>query len=580
MAKIQKKALHVTGVILLVVAVVIVAFNIIIAKVIEGRVNNFLIHEHLTNYRIEYKSIGFNILDRSVRLAGLKFLPDSGFLRNLDKSGFNAMAPSITVDKLIVSGIDLRAIIKGRNLIIRKITIKNPVIKLFKFNGKLLSANEKKRKRFSVEDSVRLVGIRGISVRKIIFKKSQLKIYNYKKGKYTLASKDITMVIRGLSFEKSGHGNDYFYPSLREASLVAKDNFLELGNHLYKITFKKLSINLKGESLIFKEFHYKPIYSENAFSKHIKFQKERFDMEAGEIAFSGADFSRFFLENEIQIRKLSISDATIDLFRDKRVPFNHNQRPLLPNQMLKKTKGKFIIDTVQINNTRFEYDEKTDLRTLPVKVWFTGLSGYITNVTNYPYLWQKNKLEVKLKAWLMQQAPLEVRFVFPLAAKNDTFYYRGVVYGPIPFSVFNPAIYPATGLKFIGGVLDKINFRGSANPVYASGTMTMLYRNLDLQAVKKKDHHAANKLLSWGINSFLRKNNPRKGPGKKAKTVSMFVQRNVEKGFGNFFWKTLFSGLKATMLPSVNTVNRKNMQSVAQMKNLKKSKSGITKTRK
>ncbi len=104
--------------------------------------------------------------------------------------------------------------------------------------------------------------------------------------------------------------------------------------------------------------------------------------------------------------------------------------------------------------------------------------------------------------------------------------------------------------------------------MYSSGTMTMLYHDLDMQAMKKKDGEATNKFLSWSVNSLLRKNNPRKGKDKQAKAASMFFQRDIEKGFGNFFWKTLFSGMKATMLPSVNTINRKNMQSVSQPNNV------------
>ncbi len=171
-------------------------------------------------------------------------------------------------------------------------------------------------------------------------------------------------------------------------------------------------------------------------------------------------------------------------------------------------------------------------------------------------------MKATFKGRVMNKASLGVQFIFPLAVKSDTFYFSGDVYGPVPFSVFNPAIYPAAGLKFNDGILDTLTFSGSANPIYSSGTMLMLYHNLGLQAMKKKEVQTANKFLSWGVNSLIRKNNPRIGEGKEAKAVSMFFLRNVEKGFGNFFWKTLFSGMKATILPSVNTINRKNMQSV------------------
>lgn len=564
MAKINKKTLCISGIILLIVVAFIIAFNSIVTHIIEKEINDLLVNEQLKHYHVKYTRISFNLMNQSVSLMGFKALPESAFLDSLDKSDFNTIIPEVSVGRLTVSGIDLLAVISDHNLVIRKITVKKPIIKLYKFNGKLFPANAEKKKNFSLGDSIMLVGIKGVSAGTITFMKSRFEIYNYKEKKYTLASKDITITMHGLILKPSGHGNTYFYPALHDASLVANDNVLELGNNLYEIAFRQLAADLKGQSLIFKGFHFRPLYSKEAFSRHIKFQKERFDMKAEEITFTGADFYRLLTENEIRIRKIDISNAAIDLYRDKRVPFNHSQRPLLPNQSLKRIKGKLIIDTVQINKVRFDYGELTDLRSQPLAIYFTGLSGIITHISNFPSLWRKNNMKMILKGWLMKKASLKVQFVFPLAAKSDTFYFSGAVDGPVPFSVFNPAIYPAAGLKFCGGVLEKLTFRGSANPKYSSGTMTMLYHDLDVQAMRKKDAQAANKFLSWSVNALVRKNNPRKGEGEEAKAASIFFQRDVERGFGNFFWKTLFSGLKATMLPSVNTINRKNLQSVSQ----------------
>ncbi len=563
MAKTIKKTLRISGIILLLIAVFIFAFNSIVAKIIEKKIDSFLVNEQLKHYHIKYTSVGFNLLNRSVSLTGFRYFPDSVFLNSLDKSDISSIAPEITVGRLTVSGIDLQAVLYDHTLVIKKIAVKKPVIKLYKFNGKLLPANEEQKKRLSFEDSIHLAGIKSISIGTIAFNKSKFEIYNYKQKKNVLTSKDIAITIRGLILKPSGHGNAYFYPALNDASLVAKDNVLELGNHLYEIAFQQLAVNLKGQSLVFKGFHYRPLYSRDAFSEHIKFQKERFDMQAGEIAFTGVNFYRFLTENQIRIRKISVSDASINLYRDKRVPFNHSQRPLLPNQSLKRMNEKLKIDTVLIKNTRFDYGEMTNLRSQPLVIYFTHLSGTIIHISNFPYLWKKNSMKATFKGRLMKKTPMNVQFVFPLAVKSDTFYFSGAVYGPVPFSVFNPAIYPAAGLKFNGGILDKLTFSGSANPIYSSGTMLMLYHNLDLQAMKKKEVQTTNKFLSWGVNSVVRKNNPHKGEGKKAKAASMFFRRDIEKGFGNFFWKTLFSGMKATMLPSVNTINRKNIQSVS-----------------
>jgi hypothetical protein len=568
MAKIKRRKLKITGIILLVVVAIVFSFNTIVAKLIERKLNDFLLKENLKHYHIQYKRAGFNILNRSVSLTGLSYLPDSAYLDSLSNADIATMVPSFTVRRISVSGIDYKSLIDSGMLRIKKITIKKPVIKLYQFTGKSVSPPAGKKKP-AVHDSIRMVKLSGLFIYTISLRKCSFEIYNYKLKKNTLSSNNITVQLDGLQLKPGKHHNSYFYPVLQDATLSAKNNKINPGNQLYEIDFKKLFVNLKDDSLMFDDFHYRPLYSKTAFSRHIRFQKERFDLQAKKITFSGADFYLFLTRGELFIKKIGIFDAAIDLYRDKKVPFNHRQRPLLPHQTIKRQKGKFDIDTVVLHHIRFAYSEKTAKRQAPLHIFFTGLSGQMTHISNLPYLWRQSPMQVTLQGKFMDRAPLKIRFVFPLAAQSDTFYFNGSINGPVPFTIFDPAIYPAAGLKFTGGILNKITFKGGANPRYASGTMQMLYKNMNFQALKK-DEQTVNKFVSWGINSFVRKNNLQKGKGKSAKQAVMFFQRDVEKGFGNFFWKTLYSGMKATMLPSINTINRKNLQSVIGKSDTKK----------
>ena len=428
MAKIKKRTLRILGIVLLILVVLILIFNSITATILEKKIDRFLVKEHLKNYHIEYSRAGFNILNRSVNLTGFKLLPDSAFLDSLNKTGYNYIVPEIEVKRVVVAGIDFIAALKDNDWIIRKITIKKPLTKLYKLNGKQLPSERgriKKHENITVGDSVKVPGITGLSIGTVTFKKSKLEIYNYKEKKYVLTNKDIEVTIHGLKLKKSWHNNNYFYPSLQDASLEVKDNILKLNSNLYEIAFQQLKANLKDQTLIFEGFHFRPLYSKTDFSKHIKFQQERFDMKADEIAFTGADFYRFLTENEIRIKKIVILNPAINLYRDKRVPFDHSRRPLLPIQVLKKMKSKIRIDTIRIKNARFDYGEKTNLTSQTLTVNFSRLSGTITHITNFSYLWRKNNnMKVSLRGSLMKEAPLDVQIIFPLAARSDTFFFK------------------------------------------------------------------------------------------------------------------------------------------------------------
>ncbi len=565
----KKKIWIITGSVLSLIIVLIISFNSIVAGIIKNKIDDFLHLEKLKNYHITYSRVGFNFMNRSVSLIGLHYQPDSLYLDSLAKANVDMMVPELSLGRLTVAGIQFKTLLKEKKLIIRKITVKNPVIKMYKFNGIKKPVTPAKKQKVSFKDSVRLVLLHGVFIRTIRFKKSKWEIYNYKRHKYTLVSNNISLEISDLMLKNSGHQNQYFYPSLKEAFLTAKDNYIQLGNQLYDIQFDKLFVDLKGNELYIDGFRYKPLYSKKDFSKHIRFQKERFDMRADKISFDGANFYLYLTKGKVYIRKIGISHALIDLYRDKKVPFNHKQRPLFPQQSLKKIPGKITIDTIQILNSRFQYSESSPVISTPLIVYFSDLSGTITHVTNVPSLWQKSNMKINLTGRMMNKAPFYLRFSFPLASVKDTFYFSGAVRGPVAFRVFNPAIYPASGLKFKSGILDKMTFKGSGSPRYGTGTMTMLYHDMELVATKKKDRKASNKFMSWGVNTMVRKNNPRKGDQKGAKTASMFFQRDIEKGFGNFLWKTLYSGMKATMLPSINTINRKSAESLSYPKQTK-----------
>ena len=564
MNNLNRKRLRIAGAVLFVVAGFILAFNSIVAKIIEKKADAFLLDENLKHYQVQYNRVGFNFLNRSVSLVGLQVIPDSVYLDSIAKADLNTIVTSVAIGRITVSGIDFGALLKGGDFTIKKITVKKPEIKLYKFNGAKKTVKKKEKKEGFFVNSVRLAKFaHPTEIKGVFLKKTKFIIYNYKQQKVALSSDNISITLKGLKLEPSEHKNDFFYLTLNEALLVAKNNYIALANPLYEIKFRELTADLTKNTLFFKGFHYLSPYSKKSFSKHIKFQKERFDFYAGEVGITGIGTYRFFADNEIHIRKVTISDALIDLYRDKNVPFNHAQRPLLPNQSLKRIKGKFKIDSVFIRNTLFTYAEKMPGRNQPLRISFNSLSGYVAHISDLPSVWKNIPLKVVVNALFMKQAPVHVQFIFPMWAKSDTFYFSGAIRGAVPFTIFNPAIFPASGLKFTHGTFLKMTFRGGANPSYSKGTMTMLYHDMSFEAMKKKDSSRTNKFVSWGVNSFVRRNNPRKGKEKEAKSVALFFRRDVEKGFGNFFWKTLYSGMKATLIPSVNTMNLKNIQAVS-----------------
>jgi hypothetical protein len=146
----------------------------------------------------------------------------------------------------------------------------------------------------------------------------------------------------------------------------------------------------------------------------------------------------------------------------------------------------------------------------------------------------------------MDKAYTHLKFEFPLTAKNDVFYFTADIPKPFQLKILNDAVYPAAGMKFSSGTVDKIHLYGTGYPTFAHGRFKMLYHDLKMAALDK-DGLSTKKTLSWGINKFVASDNPKKG--KEPRVSVMFFERDMEKGFGNFFWKTIYSGMKSTIIP-------------------------------
>ena len=246
------------------------------------------------------------------------------------------------------------------------------------------------------------------------------------------------------------------------------------------------------------------------------------------------------------IDSIQVHGLNLQIYKDKRKPFNKNKRPKIPHIFLKKMEFPLYLQKVNIDSSRIVYEERVNDKNeyKIMKITLDQTYAKITNITSIEKFREK-PLKMNITSKFMDKADLDVSIELPLKDYHDTFYFNGVL-GPSQFSDFDKVIYPALGMKISKGNLDRLKFSASANSESSEGKMIMLYHGMEAKVIKQKSSKK-NKFVSWIVRGVTYESNPRKG--KHLKEIYMHTDRVVYKGFINYIWKTLQSGIIGTITP-------------------------------
>ena len=546
MTKRKKTFLIVLSVLLAITIGALFTINGIVAGIISKKADAYLATHPVKNYNVSYGRIGFNLLNRSAKIIDITLTPKTAYLDSLSRSGLSYLIPEITSGKIVVAGIDYKNIFSGNNLNISKIRIHKLHVILRKISGRKKENTTTKTKKSKIPESFKVKGLNSLRINSFLLDKSKFELIDQKTGNIIAASQNIELEVKNFVLLPLENKPSFFKPDYDDVILVIKDTRYFTPDKLYEIMLGNIAAGLKTKKFVATKVEYRPLYSKSEFTKHLKYQQERYDVKIGSIEFYIPDPVSLINDNTLLIHNVTINKANINIFRDKQIPFPHFKRPLLPHQALKHMKLMLNVDTLILKNSKFAYEELTGRNKQPLFVNFKKLSAEITNISNIPRRkYSQSKMRAALHGRLMGKAPFNLNLVFPMMARNDTMTFQGEILGKVPFKIFNKASFPAAGINFRGGTLNKLTFTGGANPRYSKGTLTMLYNNVKLDFVKK-GKQKADKFLSWGATTVIRKDNP--PAGKPPKKAVMTYTRDMEKGFGNFLWKTVFSGMKGTFI--------------------------------
>ena len=336
----------------------------------------------------------------------------------------------------------------------------------------------------------------------------------------------------------------------------ADEATVDLPEKMYQCSIKKLNLDISGHTMDIDSFSIVPTVGKLAFGRKKGFETDRIDGTIAHMRLKGLKVN-YDDTLVISTRHLALQMA-LSVFRDKRLPFKQIEKPL-PIQFLQSLSFGLNIDTLEIQDSRVEYEEFAEKATAAGKVSFENMNASIFNINNDSRETEGKTIMIA-RAALMGEADLRVRSEFPWNTSR-----KSLIQGTLQdlsITRVNSLMQPATNVRAESGKLEKLTFSFAYSAHRSDGKLELNYRDLKLimfkdeEKVSKRDlrkkreklrevNKEENKFKSWILNTFIiRRNVDEKDPIDKRSGKIEFV-RDQNRSVFNYWWKSILSGLRS-----------------------------------
>ncbi|MDN3654423.1 hypothetical protein QWZ08_02225 [Ferruginibacter paludis] len=318
-------------------------------------------------------------------------------------------------------------------------------------------------------------------------------------------------------------------------------------NNLYKVRAEGLVLNNKAGTIKVKHVAYKPLLTEAAFVKKLSIQKDRYDIDATDINVSGLNFKKLINDNVLETDEVSLR-VMLKVFNDRTLSFDTSSKVgRYPYQALLKLPFQLYIKRLLVHDGEVLYKERGRKSKKTGIVGFTHIDATLSNVTNIAARIKTNStLVLNAKAQFLNAADIVTEWRMPLNQSDSTFSAAGSL-GAMNATVLNSITEPLGLAAIKNGTINKLAFDLTGNNYKSKGNTTFLYNNLGVSVLKMDDNDELKKrgLVSLLANTLIVNNNPKNG---NTYTGEIDFERDIHKSFFNFLWKSIFDGVKKTVI--------------------------------
>lgn len=486
--------------VLLIFLLIVTADGIISSKA-EKAING----AQMNGRKLSAGKVTYRILGGSLRIKDLKL------------EG-NDSIPGSSIKKIIVKGIGLSDI-KGKNITLRSVTIDTPDITVYL---KKREENKQKNKR---KISVNKLSVKNGNLNFHIPDAVDMSVLNASNLNLTAEGLSIDSVFNGPSMIKMNMDSLSYLFSGEEYTLKAKN----ITADSRKGTFGTESIGLVS------------FYPKYEFAYHSRGHRDWITFSSGRTELHGLDYDRLFSDKAIITDSIYVEEGYVESYKNRKIPVPDRDKPMFQD-MIHKIPIAVSAKVIQVSNFEARYDELAVNGITPGVITFDDINAKLSDFSNVPD--SISFITINAEGMLMGSSRINVKYYLPKEEGDPRF----MMYGEWEkgeIAPMNRMVEPLADIKVVSGYNDGMKFKVIGDNYESRTNLTFLYHDLEV-AMMKNDLRDEKGFLTGIANLIIRHQNPDENG--KTHEGEATTERNPYRSNFNYMWKSVFNGVKKTVL--------------------------------
>ena len=486
-----------------------------------GRKIEVKLNEESKDYQIGIGKVNVSLLKSGLMLENLTFTS-----RKEQKSGGNL---SGEISSISVNGISYIKILLKKNIEIGEVTI---------FDSRITGT----KPGTGTPGTPKISSI-NLTINRLFFNKVNLSLRDPSSAK-SYFIKDGFLNIFDLKVAKQ----DTLSPSLlNHFDFEAEELRMVSPDSMYTFIANRINASETTKTLSTDSFTVHPNWVGYDFTARSEYVSDRIEAVFGPILVHNFSAAALVKSNSLISTLIEVRHLDLNVFRDNRKKSRHLIKPAF-QELIYNYPGAIHIDSIALLKGTIIYTEHARQANDAGRISFTGVNAKLYTISNDPvYKKEKAYLQLKANGLVMGKGKLSVQLKAGIFAPRNTFSVSGTL-SEMDVHALNPILEKNAFLSMKSGIIDGMSFGYTANDASATGEMTLRYHGLDVAVINKRTDKTSaikERLSSFAANIILLDSNPL--PGEKVRTGTIAYERDPEKSFVNYCFKSILSGIKSSL---------------------------------